>query len=95
MIFQKKLDKAMKKLHENSDSGRMGRGAGEEEFFAESTFFGEGKKVRKEEKFEEERPKLEKNDALAMLIAAFLTILPVALLVLGGIALLGWFFLMR
>ena len=76
MIFQKKLDAALKKLHEDSNIGI------EEETFEEETF-------------EEERPGLEKNDALAMLIAALITILPVALLVLGGIVLLGWFFLMR
>lgn len=77
MIFQKKIDRAMKKLHEESDAGMSERGdqAGEEE--------------------REEFPELEKNDFLAMTIAAFITILPVALLVLAGLVLFGYFFLMR
>ncbi len=41
----------------------------------------------------EEGPELEKNDFLAMVLAAFLTFLPAALLVLGGLALFGYFFL--
>lgn len=65
MIFQRKVDRALKKLHEeNSD-------------------------------FKEEKPELEKNDFMAMLIAAFITFLPVAILVLGGISLIGYFFLMH
>jgi len=44
---------------------------------------------------EEEMPELEKNDFLAMVIAALITILPVALGVLLVIALVGYFFLMH
>lgn len=43
----------------------------------------------------EEKLELEKNDFLAMLIAAFITFLPIAVLVLGGISLIGYFFLMH
>lgn len=77
MIFQKKIDRAMKKLHEESDAVRNERGekTGEEE--------------------SQEFPELEKNDFLAMVIAALITILPVALLVLAGLVLFGYFFLMR
>ena len=41
---------------------------------------------------QEEGIPLEKNDFLAMVISAFLVFLPTALLVLGGIALIGYFF---
>lgn len=67
MIFQKKIDRAMEKLHEESDAERE----------------------------EREIPELEKNDFLAMVIAAMITIVPVALLVLGGLALVGYFVLMH
>lgn len=65
MIFQKKIDRALKKLHEESED------------------------------FGEEKPELEKNDFLAMLIAAFITFLPVAIFALVGISLIGYFFLMH
>lgn len=42
---------------------------------------------------QEEEVEFEKNDFLAMVIAAFLTFLPAALLVLGGLALIGYFLL--
>lgn len=44
---------------------------------------------------EEEFPELEKNDFLAMVIAALITIVPVAILVLGGLCLVGYFFLVH
>ena len=50
----------------------------------------EDKLNAEEENFE--MPELEKNDFLAMVIAAMITIVPVALLVLGGICLVGYFF---
>lgn len=65
MIFQKKIDRAFKKLHEEQ---------------------GESK---------DEMLELEKNDFLAMVLAALITIVPVAVVVLGGIAVLGYFFLMH
>lgn len=65
MIFQRKIDRALKKQHEENDIS------------------------------EEERPELEKNDFLAMLIAAVITFVPAAILVLGGISLIGYFFLMH
>ncbi len=65
MIFQKKINRALNKLHEeNKDST-------------------------------EEKIDLEKHDFLAMIIAAFVTFLPAAILVLAGIALIGYFFLMH
>lgn len=39
--------------------------------------------------------KLEKNDARAMVISAMITILPVALIVLVGLSLLGYWFVVR
>ncbi len=75
MIFQKKLERAMKKLHEESDESRATR------------------KEREGEPVDEERPELEKGDLPAMIIAAFLTFIPAAILVLGGIVLLGYLFL--
>ena len=39
--------------------------------------------------------KLEKNDASAMVISAMITILPVALIVLVGLSLLGYWFVVR
>lgn len=65
MIFQKKIDRAFKKLHEEQEESK------------------------------DEMPELEKNDFLAMVLAALITIVPVAIVVLGGIAVLGYFFLMH
>ena len=65
MIFQRKVERALKKLQEESSDSK------------------------------EEKPELEKNDFMAMLIAAFITFLPAAILVLGGISLVGYFFLMH
>lgn len=76
MFFQRKIDGAMKKLHEGSDTAEEER--------------------RKEagEPYEEmERPELEKGDMLAMIIAAFITFIPVAILVLGIILVAGYFLL--
>ena len=75
MLFQRKIDGAMKKLHEGSD-------AAEEERRKEAG-----------EPYEEmERPELEKGDIPAMIIAAFITFIPVAILVLGMILVLNhWF----
>ena len=39
--------------------------------------------------------KLEKNDTLAMILAALLTFLPAALIALGIICLIGWLFIFR
>ena len=64
MLFQRKIDGAMKKLHESSDAAE-----------------------------ELERPELEKGDMLAMIIAAFITFIPVAILVLGIILVAGYFLL--
>lgn len=83
MIFQRKIDRAFKKLHEEGD-------------YPQEDHFRKGKKQKKREKREDyDAPELEKNDFLAMVLAAMIVILPVALLVLGGIALLGYFFLMH
>lgn len=65
MMFQKKIERALKKLHEQGDDSQ------------------------------EEKPDLEKHDVLAMMIAAFVTLVPIALLVLVGISLFGYFFLMH
>lgn len=69
MIFQSKIDKALKKLHEESDAGQ-------------------GDSIP-------EMPELEKNDFLAMVIAALITIIPAALLVLLGVVGIGYFLLMH
>ena len=73
MLFQKKVDRALNKLHEDSDFARKER----------------------EPEFEKEEISLEKHDLLAMVISAFLVFLPVAVVVLGIIALVGYFFLMH
>ncbi len=39
--------------------------------------------------------KLEKNDTLAMVLAALITILPAAMLAIGIMLLVGWLFLFR
>lgn len=76
MLFQRKIDGAMKKLHEGSD-------AAEEERRKEAG-----------EPYEEmERPELEKGDMPAMIIAAFITFIPVAILVLGMILVAEYFLL--
>lgn len=69
MIFQSKVDRALKKLHEESDAGQ--------------------------EDYIPEMPELEKNDFLAMVIAALITIIPVALLVLVVVVGIGYFLLMH
>ncbi len=73
MLFQRKVDRALDRLHEESAS------------FQEKA---------RAESGEEELP-LEKYDFLALVISAFLVFVPVALLVLGGIALLAYFFLLH
>lgn len=73
MLFQKKIDRAMEKLHEDSDAGRAER------------------EHARGEVYEQEKPELEKGDFLAMTIAAIITILPVALLVLLGMAVIMYF----
>lgn len=77
MIFQSKVDRALKKLHEESDAREAER------------------RAEAGEEYEPEVPELEKNDFLAMVIAALITIVPVAILVVVGIILLGYFFLMH
>ena len=83
MIFQRKIDRAFKKLHEEGD------------YPQEDHFRKEKKQKKRENREDYDAPELEKNDFLAMVLAAMIVILPVALLVLGGIALLGYFFLMH
>ena len=76
MLFQRRIDGAMQKLHGSSDAAEGAR--------------------RKDagEPYEElERPELEKGDMLAMIIAAFITFIPVAILVLGIILVAGYFLL--
>lgn len=77
MFFQRKVDRAMKKLHEDSDAGRAERG------------------LETKDGDEREVPELEKNDLLAMVIAAMITIVPVALLVLVGFGLVIYFSLIH
>lgn len=77
MIFQSKVDRALKKLHEDSDAGQAEREMGQES------------------EYKPEMPELEKNDFLAMVIAALITIIPVALIVLVGVALVGYLLLMH
>lgn len=71
MLFQKKVNRALEKLHEESEASQQNMDLSENEL------------------------PLEKNDFLAMVISAFLVFIPAALLVLGGIALIGYFFLMH
>lgn len=73
MIFQRKIDRALDKLHEESDAGKAER------------------ELAPDEEYVPEIPELEKNDFLAMVLAALITILPVALIVLVGIVLIGYF----
>lgn len=73
MLFQKKVDRAFERLHEESDAA----------------------KEEKETDDQREELPLEKSDFLAMLISAFLVFVPVAVVVLGAIALIGYFFLMH
>ena len=71
MLFQKKVNRALDKLHKESEAARQ------------------------DMDLQEEGIPLEKNDFLAMVISAFLVFLPTALLVLGGIALIGYLFLKK
>ena len=72
MLFQRKVDRAMKWLHNRSDSAKAEQAEKEGNMPSMDD-------LRREAQDEME---LEKGDGLAMLIAAFITILPVALLVL-------------
>lgn len=71
MLLQKKVNRALEKLHEDSVSSQQ------------------------DGDFQEDDFRLEKNDFLAMVISAFLVFIPAALLVLGGIVLIGYLFLMH
>ena len=73
MLFQRKVNRALKKLHEESQAAQ-----GDMDF-----------------QEQEEGLPLEKNDFMAMVISAFLVFVPAALLVLGGILLIGYLFLMH
>lgn len=79
MIFQSKMDRALKKLHDESDTGEAERSR---EYGAEGNP-------------QLEMPELEKNDFLAMVIAALITIIPAAFIVLVGVVLIGYFLLMH
>lgn len=97
MLLQGKINRAFKKLHEESDHPEV-------DHFEQERKQGRMKMEDPEERRrrealkrqqEEERPELEKGDFLAMVLAALLTILPVAIIVLVVIALIGYFFLMH
>ncbi len=77
MIFQSKVDRALKKLHEESDTAQMEH------------------EIEQGADYKPEMPELEKNDFLAMVIAALITILPVALLVLVGVVFVGYLLFMH
>lgn len=77
MIFQSKVDRALKKLHEESDAGQAER------------------EMELGNDYKQEMPELEKNDFLAMVIAALITIIPAALLVLGAMVLVGYLLFFR
>lgn len=72
MIFQKKVDRAMKHSH---DRAKAQEGEGQPDLNPEDI--------------------MEKGDLPAMMLAGMVTILPVALVVLGILVLAGYFFLMR
>lgn len=71
MIFQRKYERAMKHLKEQT---------------------GESPKALEEENLAD---KLEKNDALAMIISGLIVILPVALVILLIVSAAGYFFVVR
>lgn len=73
MLFQSKIDRAQKWLHDRSDSARKEKQTQDQEGLPSM----EDLKAEAQEEVE-----LEKGDFLSMLIAAFITILPVALIVL-------------
>lgn len=88
MIFQRKIDRAYQKLHEESDH-------------PEEPQFENPRSRKRRPKGEpqdpgdlmkSEPPELEKNDFLAMVLAALITIVPVAAIVLVVITLIGYFF---
>lgn len=96
MLFQRKIDRAFKKLHEESDHPEIDHFAKERRRRKMKMEDPEERRAREAlPSREEEMPELEKNDFLAMVIAALITILPVALGVLLVIALVGYFFLMH
>jgi len=71
VIFQRKYERAMKHLKEQT---------------------GESPKALEEENLAD---KLEKNDALAMIISGLIVILPVALVILLIVSAAGYFFVVR
>lgn len=94
MLLQRKIDRALKRLHEQSDHPEV-------DHFEQERKRGKMKMEDPDERrqreamkrpVEDEMPELEKNDFLAMVLAAMLTILPVAIVVLVVIALVGYFF---
>lgn len=75
MMFQKKVDRAFEKLHEESDHPETEEFGGTE--------------------MDQEMPELEKNDFLAMVIAALITIVPIGMIALLGIIFIGYFIFLR
>lgn len=75
MFFQKNVDNAFKKLHEESD-------------YADRELYS-----MPNENDREQMPELEKNDFLAMLIAAVITFVPVALIAMAILGIMFFVFL--
>ena len=75
MFFQKNVDKAFQKLHEEGD-------------YADKELYDMPNEMDREQ-----IPELEKNDFLAMLIAAVITFVPVALIVMAVLGILFFVFL--
>lgn len=88
MIFEKKVNRAMDWLKEQNTDERVNEEY-KEEYIQDEALFDEGLDYKTESSIKEE---IEKNDILALLIAAFLMFTPVIILVLGLFVLFAFLF---
>lgn len=97
MIFQKKLDDSMQKLHESSDRYREEMEDREVSEHMEETESEEEERFKTLEQYQEEneinRVKLEGKDWLALFLSAYATIFLTGLVVLGVMIGIVWLLL--
>lgn len=85
MMFQKRIDRAFRKLKEDRETYERENHPSKEE----------DSDLDQEIKKKKEDMNLEKGDLFAMILSAFLIIIPIALVVIVFLMALGYFFLIR
>lgn len=99
MIFQKKLDDSMQKLHKSSDSYREEVEHQEESEHMEETESGEEERFKTLEQYQEEneinRVKLDGKDWFALFLSAYATIFLTGIVIFGIMIGIVWLLLLR